>query len=275
MSQKVVLEKTVSEQVDNVCDYLADHTSLSKTKIKQAMIRGACRVKCPNEKFKLLRRASKSIPKGSLITLHYDEQILTSDVRTSELIEDNRRYSVWFKPPGVLSQGNEWGDYCSVLRQSELHFQHRRKVFLIHRLDKDASGLMVIAHDKKAASAFSSLFSGRNIQKIYCVRVEGVLAEKAGMIDRPVDGKSAVTHYDVLESGDTSLLRVIIDTGRKHQIRVHMSGLGHPVVGDSLYGTKHSGGLHLAATELAFYCPLQNQQKQFVIARERLCQYWQ
>ncbi|MFN3901215.1 MAG: RluA family pseudouridine synthase [Alishewanella aestuarii] len=244
---------------------------LPKGRLKDAMNKGA--VQLIAKPVKRLRRAQFMLKAGDRLALHYDSEILSRDCAAAQLLADEKAYSVWFKPAGMLSQGNEWGDHLSLLRFAEQHFTPARPVFLLHRLDREASGLVLLAHNKQAAAALSKLIAERAIIKKYRVRVKGALPAAVlgqGRIELPLDGKASESRFGLLEYcslTDTSLLEVILISGRKHQIRRHFAAINCPVMGDPQYGrqNKSTTGLALQAVELAFFCPLKRRQQQFLL----------
>jgi len=258
-------EFTVTKPEQTALDLLAEGSGLPKQRIKDAMNKG-CVWWTLKGKTLRLRRATKVLFKGSKIQFFYDEQVLARKPETAQLIHDAVQYSVWYKPAGMLAQGSQWGDHCSILRWVEVNgeslYGNKRECFLVHRLDADAAGLMLIAHDSQSAAKLSVLFQGRDIKKFYQTWVvdDCELPETGMTLNYELDGKSAVTHIKKLGAKNAAtLLDVHIETGRKHQIRRHLANIGHPIVGDKLYGTKSNSGLQLLAYRLEFVCPVTRQ----------------
>ena len=235
---------------------------LSKGRLKDAMNKGAVQL-VQGKQHKRLRRAQTEVSSGTVLELHYDEDILQRKAPEPVLLADERSYSVWFKPAGLLSQGNEWGDHLALLRQVEQHFANQRPVFLLHRLDREASGLVLIAHHKTMAGTLSQLIQQQRIRKTYRITVLGTLAPallQQGEISLPLDGKACCTRFSFsaeLQNPPRTVLDVALISGRKHQIRRHFAAVGHPVMGDPQYGqgNQDAAGLALQAVRLAFELP--------------------
>lgn len=254
---------------------LADQLpELSKGRLKDAMSKGA--VMLVGKPQRRLRRAQALLQPGQQLHVHYDDDILQRQCDAPVLQYEHRHYSIWFKPAGMLSQGNEWGDHLALLRQAELYFDHKRPVFLLHRLDREASGLVIVAHSKAGAAAFSKLIAEHQIDKRYLICVAGQLSEQLlqqGQIDLPLDGKPATTKFS-LRSFDAqeqqSWLDIQLISGRKHQIRRHFAQVQHPVIGDPQYGTnnKSAAGMALQAIKLGFDCPFSKRPVQVELPAE-------
>ncbi len=253
---------------ETAVDALARVSQLPKTRIKDAMAKGAVWLKRGKD-VNRLRRSTATLRSGESLTLHYNPDILALVPPAPTLVADERAYSVWDKPPGLLAQGSLEGDHCSLLRIAGQ--QLNREVFLVHRLDREASGLMLIAHTPKAAAALSALFATQDatarLRKIYRVEVKGEVP-LAGTWQQALDDKTAETRF-TREAFDPetqrSVVRVELITGRKHQIRRHFAEAGFPVVGDPVYGSnnKDPRGLQLRAIELAFTCPLTQRPREY------------
>ena len=254
--QKFERHLDIAESGCDAASLLSAASGLSKTAIKQVMKKGAVWLSTATGTQRI-RRADKQLPQGAVLHLYYDEIVLQQQPSAAQLIADEGDYSVWFKPYGMLSQGSKWGDHCTIYRWAEQHLTPQRSAYVVHRLDRAASGLILMAHSKKTATAFSRLFRERKIEKTYQARVTGKLAQ-AMTIDTALDDKKAVSHVTPLaydESRDESVVKVNIETGRKHQIRRHLAQAGYPIVGDRLYGNAELTGednLALVACTLSF-----------------------
>ncbi len=249
-------------------DALAATTQLPKARLKDALNKGAVWLQ-NRGKEQRLRRATKALRKGDRLALYYDAQVLALASPQPQLLADEKNYSVWNKPAGMLAQGTRFGDHCALLRHCEKYFSPERDCFLVHRLDREASGLMLIAHTRKAADAFSQLWQRRDLEKRYRVTAQGKFGDidEQRNIAHPLDDKPSETQirmasYDA--EHDRSTLDIKLITGRKHQIRRHLAAEGFPVVGDYRYGR---GGepLALCAVSLAFKCPLSGKEKYFSV----------
>jgi len=255
------------------CGLLAETAGLSRLRIKDAMQKGAVWL-VRRGGAKRLRRAKAVLQPGEELALYYDDELLGRRPPAAECRHDLGRYSVWFKPAGLMTQGTRYGDHCSLLRQAEVFLRPERQAFLVHRLDREACGLVIIAHDRAAAGALSRLFADRRMIKRYRAEIRGRvgLQGSSGRIDLPLDGRTAVTDYRVLSydsTTDTSLVDIEMSTGRKHQIRRHFSMAGFPVMGDPSYGknNRNTEGLKLIAWGLEFTCPCSGRSMAFQLDR--------
>lgn len=267
---KLEIHLQVTDGPIKAVEFIAQHSQFSKGMIKKIMLKGAVWHTRKNST-KRLRRSTKELHQNDKVDLYYDEFIFNQVPNECRLIADEDKYSVWFKPSGTFSQGTKFGDHCTITRWSEQHLKPQRNAFIVHRLDRAAQGLILLAHSRQSAAAFSALFKERRINKTYQVIVHGNLQlndAQALKVDTPLDGKDALSyinssHYD--RNKDQSMLEVAIHTGRKHQIRKHMSLLGHPVVGDRLYGPDNNPplDLQLTAFKLVFTCPFSGEEKKY------------
>lgn len=266
----------IDDRDKTAIDWLADNTRLSKQRLKQAMHKGAVWL-TRGKKTQRVRRAKKTFLPGDNLHLYYDEQVLAREPQAPVLLADEGSYSVWYKPYGMLSQGSKWGDHCTITRWTEQHLQPQRPAFVVHRLDRAATGLILVAHEKKSAAALSALFQSRDIEKCYQAIVHGEFPGTSQTFTASIDGKTARSHARLLEydeASNRSLLEVRIDTGRKHQIRRHLGESGFPIVGDRLYGLAKKNGEHddlqLTAFTLAFQCPVTGKPRHYRLSDDKL-----
>ena len=256
---------SVSNGEASAVDLLASETGLSRSAIKQVMQSGAVWL-TRGAHSRRLRRAKSKLQEGDELHLYYNPELLNSEPPNAQLIADEGDYSVWYKPAGMFTQGTKWGDSHSIVRWAEQHIKPERTAKLVHRLDRHTSGLILLAHSKKAAAALSGLFASRDIKKSYEALVVGEIGPVGWeqRVEEPVDEKPAASVVTVLANAHgCSHVGVAIETGRRHQIRCHLSGLGFAIVGDRLYGQDHPTGMHLAAVDLAFCCPLTQEPRHY------------
>jgi len=154
------------------------------------------------------------------------------------------------KPSGWLSVPDRFDEEIPSLKRM-LRAEYG-EIFVIHRLDRDTSGVILFAKNAEAHRYYSGIFEDRKVEKTYLGMVHGTPPLSEATIDKPIaphftvkgkmmvyrKGKNSITHYSVVEAfGIYSLVEFRIETGRTHQIRVHMQDMGHPIVCDALYGT--------------------------------------
>ena len=209
-----------------------------------------------------------------------------------DILYEDDDIAVINKPAGMVVHPTDHGAHVSGTLVNALLFHLKnlsgingeKRPGIVHRLDKDTSGVMVVAKNDQAHQFLAKQFEQRNTQKTYLTLVKGHLTPKEGSIEAPLKrtfgkkdvqvsashkAKYALTHYKVRQTiGDYSLIEVRIVTGRTHQIRVHFAAIGHPVAGDAMYGHEKTNkalrelGLKrqfLHAAELCFTLP--NGQK--------------
>ena len=199
------------------------------------------------------------------------------------ILHEDQHLAVIDKPPGMVVHPGP-GRKSGTLAAGLLHrYPEIRGVGdpgrwgIVHRLDKDTSGALIVARDTGTFAGLKSMIERREVERIYNALVDGLFAVPTGTIDAPIgrdkdrprrqaiaaDGKRAVTHYEVLRefpAHHCSLVLARLETGRTHQIRVHLAAIGHPVVGDATYAASttraKSPRQFLHARSVAFRHPL-------------------
>jgi 23S rRNA pseudouridine1911/1915/1917 synthase len=219
-------------------------------------------------------KAGDKVPPGSLLTADISSlQALPEAVDIPVLFED-KDVLVMNKPAGMLTHAQTAfvteASVATFLR-SKVKGLDGERAGIVHRLDRATSGVIIGAKSQQAISWLQKQFADRKVHKTYVAVVEGTLNPEEAVIDMPIErnpkapatfrvgpnGKAAKTHYRVLQAGRRySLVELKPETGRTHQLRVHMAKVGHPIVGDPLYGKgKHGDRLYLHAEALEIVLP--------------------
>ncbi|MFU0783384.1 MAG: Pseudouridine synthase RluA, 23S rRNA- or tRNA-specific [Thermoanaerobacterium thermosaccharolyticum] len=250
----IIAEKDdVNKRIDS---FLASELDYTRSYLKKLILDGLVKVNGssikPNYKLKEGDSVDVNIPEAEEIDLKPENIPLDIIYEDDDIIVIN-------KPQGMVVHPAP-GNYSGTLVNALLYhcknlsgINGELRPGIVHRLDKDTSGVMVVAKNDKAHLDLSNQIKERTILKKYIAIVEGVIKDDEGSIEAPIgrdhverkkmavieDGRYALTLYKVLERyKNNSLIEATIKTGRTHQIRVHMSYIGHPIVGDEVYGYK-------------------------------------
>jgi len=224
------------------------------------------------------------LKRGQIVFLNKKKSDEKPRFRGLRLVYEDADLIVIDKGSGLLSIASETEKTktaYSMLSEYVKKFDPRNLIFIVHRLDRDTSGLMMFAKNKKVQEILQKDWNDSIIDRSYVVVVEGIVEKEEGTIiswmkenkalvmyssQTPDDGQKAITNYKLLKSGKQfSMLEVKLETGRKNQIRVHMKDIGHPVTGDKKYGAKLNpiGQMGLHARVLSFKHPVTGKTMRF------------
>lgn len=264
---------------------LSEQTGLSRSRVAALMEEGLC-VSGGKE----CRKAGTKLPEGQEVILTVPaprEAVPQAEDIPLEILYEDDDLAVVVKPRGMVvhpAAGHPDGTLVNALlaRLDSLGgIGGELRPGIVHRLDKETSGLMLVAKNDETQEALSRMLKDREIEKHYRALAEGKFKEPEGEIDAPIDrskkdrkkmavdpdGRPALTRWKVLAEGNgCTLLDVHILTGRTHQIRVHLKSIGHPVCGDELYGYEKGAKvpcLMLHAYSLAFAHPKTKEKMSF------------
>ena len=207
---------------------------------------------------KVVNKPSFKVTFPSKLELIIPDENLTEDLAERldlKIIKSTKQYIIISKEAGMVvhpGAGNKSGTLLNALLYEYPELKKLPRAGIVHRLDKDTSGIMVVARNESGMQSLSEQISTRSIKRIYQAFTVGKI-ERSGKIEAPIgrhpknrqkqaiidSGREAISHYKVIESfGSYSHVEVSLETGRTHQIRVHMNHLGFPLIGDPLYGRR-------------------------------------
>ena len=267
------------EQDSELLEYLYNNLDMPKKKIKQYLTHGAIyvnNVKTTKYNYKLVKGMNIVID-----TNNKNKKVLPFDV----VFEDDQIIVV-NKPSGLLTIATEKEKdrtLYHIVREYLVSKDRNARVFIVHRLDKDTSGIVILAKNERIKNQLQENWNEYVSLREYVAVVHGKLKSEAGRVVQNLketktnlvyvtkkgDGKEAITNYKVIKCNDNySLVNIEIETGRKNQIRVAMSTLGNPIVGDKKYSTIKDGEnrLYLHANRLKVYYPVIKKDILFEIA---------
>jgi 23S rRNA pseudouridine1911/1915/1917 synthase len=205
-------------------EFLVKELGLSGTKVKGLLDKK--RVFVNNRRVWI---ATHQLRKGDTVEV---QQQVQEKVTTIPIVYEDDFYLMINKPAGILTNGDPRS--AEALLRKQLN---NPGLFVVHRIDRDTTGLVLVAKSKEAFEAMKQLFKDRKVTKEYRVLVFGVIT-KPQTIRQPIEGVEAITHLTPIKSAEISYCRAEIETGRTHQIRIHCQSIGHPVVGDKDYQTR-------------------------------------
>ena len=270
--------KIVVKKEGELLDYLYNNLDMPKKRIKQYLTHG-------------------SIYVNQMQTKQFDYPIYTNDIIMIDTNSNNKKelgFPIIFedehllvvdKPSGLLTiatNKEKEKTLYHMVREYVKQNNKNNKIFIVHRLDKDTSGIVIFSKDEKTKKDLQDNWNDYVRLREYVTVVHGKLNKKENKIveylketkthlvyaSKNKEGKEAITNYKVIkESADYSLVQVLIETGRTNQIRVAFSNLGHPIVGDNKYGIKDKEKrLFLHANRLKIYYPVIKKEILFEIA---------
>ncbi len=273
------VEVLKEERIDK---YLAEELGISRSTVKKMIDEGFVLVNGKEVKASLiLSEADELFVKDGFIK---EASFEAEDIPINIVYEDDDLLVINKKSGMVVHPGNS--NTSGTLVNALMHYTKnlsKKEAFrpgIVHRIDKDTSGLMIVAKNDKAHDILAEGFKNKTIKREYIALVCGVIGEDSGVIDAPIgrdtkdrkkmcvtseNSKKAVTHFKVLKRYEHyTLLRLILDTGRTHQIRVHMKYIGHPVYNDPVYGKAYNDfGQFLHSASIDFEQPTTHEHLHF------------
>ena len=275
----VIKTFTVCETVKLMDFIQSSLPEIKRTRVKQMLAHNQVAVNgVPQRQFDL------ELGVGDQVKVNFVREFKVFSNRRLKIVYEDDDIIVVNKGYGLLTMGNDKvsdGTAYSILRDYVKWSNPLNKIFIVHRLDRDTSGLVMFAKTQQAKERLQHNWNNMVLNRKYLAVVEGIPENESGVVksylvensqfevyssNNPDEGQLAVTRYKTLQAGKRfALLEVELDTGRKNQIRVHMKDLGHPISGDRKYGASSSPihRLALHAQTLRFIHPTTQKEMSF------------
>lgn len=265
--------KLVVKNDSNLLDYLIDNTDYTKTKIKSLF------------KYKNILVNNKNplnldieVKKGQVIEISKEKKEV--NIGTIPIVYEDKDYLVVNKPSGMLTIATEKEKTRTLYHMVREYIHSKKtneKIFIVHRLDRETCGLVLFCKNEKLRDMIQEEWDKVAILREYRAVVRGILSKKKDRLVNYLkenkenkvfiakDGKEAITNYEVLKEDINSLLKIVIETGRKNQIRVQLNNIGHPILGDKKYANLKDKKLLLCANRLDIKDPRTNKILSFEV----------
>ena len=250
--------KLIVKENSVLVDYLLNHTDYTKSKLKSLF-----KYKNIIVNGKVPTNLNISVKKNDNIEISKEKKIV--NIGTIDIVYEDSDYLVVNKPSGMLTISTDKEKDRTLyhkVREYVSSKEKREKIFIVHRLDRETSGLVLFCKNEKLRDKIQENWENVAVLREYACVVEGKLEKKkaklvnflkenkANMVYIADDGKKAITNYEVIKEDDNSLLRIVIETGRKNQIRVQLANIGNPIIGDKKYGNTRAKKMLLCANKL-------------------------
>lgn len=275
------VRKTIDTPASLLDALAAFYSDSSRTTLRQMLQQGRVRVNSETEK-----DARRRLERGDVVDV--GPKAAKSNLPPELAIEfEDDDVIVVVKANGLLTVATEREREATAQAYLNAYLKGHRRIHVVHRLDRETSGVLVFAKNLTAREALKMQFAAHSADRMYVALIEGELEPPSGtfrsnLLERRdlhmvsvaahPDAKHAITHYRTVESNQRySLLEVTLETGRKNQIRAHLSEAGHPIVGDQFYGSTSNpiGRLGLHAKLLGFTHPSSGKRLSFVAPTPR------
>lgn len=268
--------------------YISQNTKYSRSKIKSLIMDGNILVNSNKVS------PSYRVKTGDIISINYEEKemFLEKEKMDLDIIYEDKYLAIINKPSGLVVHPAVGNPNHTLVNGLLYHFDIDGKGIrpgIVHRLDKDTSGLMVVAKDDITLEKLSELIKEKKVERCYIALVWGVLRHDKGKIDAPIgrdfndrqkytvtdiNGKNSITNFSVIERyNNATLLKLKLETGRTHQIRVHLNYIGHPVVNDPVYSKRKiidpNFGQMLHSESISFIHPITGENLRFSVEPPR------